>query len=92
MWGPSEFHVTGTLKDFDITARLAEIKVPTLWVCGQYDECTPEATAWYASLQPGSEMVVLENCSHTPMLEQPDSYNALIRSYLARIESPSPSL
>lgn len=86
MWGPSEFHVTGNLKNFDITARLAEIKVPTLFTCGRYDECTPEATAWYQSLLPGSEMVVFENSSHTPMLEEPEHYNAVIRQFLRRVD------
>ncbi len=30
MWGPSEFFMTGTLKDWDITCRLGEIRAPTL--------------------------------------------------------------
>ncbi len=28
MNGPSEFHVIGTIKDWDITSRLGEIRVP----------------------------------------------------------------
>lgn len=86
MWGPSEFHVLGTLKTFDITARLHEIKVPTLFTCGEFDECTPGATAWYASLLPGSEMVVLPNSSHIPMLEHPEAYNAILRDWMRRVE------
>jgi proline iminopeptidase len=83
MWGPSEFHVTGTLKTFDITSRLHEIKVPTLFTCGRYDECTPEATEWYASLLPGSRVVVLEDSSHIPMLEKPEEYNRLVREFIS---------
>ena len=41
MNGPSEFHVIGTLKDWDITDRLHEITTPTLLVSGGYDEATP---------------------------------------------------
>ena len=41
MWGPNEFTVTGTLKDWDVTDRLGEIEVPTLVTSGRYDECTP---------------------------------------------------
>jgi proline-specific peptidase len=37
MTGPSEFHVTGTLRD-----RLGEIDVATLAVSGERDEATPE--------------------------------------------------
>ena len=41
MNGPSEFHCIGSLQDWDITDRLAEIDVPTLLVSGRYDEATP---------------------------------------------------
>src|SRR4029078_9139905 len=34
MNGPSEFHVVGVIKDWDITARLGEIRVPTLLISG----------------------------------------------------------
>jgi L-proline amide hydrolase len=37
MWGSSEFHVTGTLKEWDIRDRLGEIKLPTLVTSGRYD-------------------------------------------------------
>ena len=41
MNGPSEFHVIGTIKDWDITPELGRIQVPTLLFCGRYDEVTP---------------------------------------------------
>ena len=41
MNGPSEFHVVGSLKTWDITDRLHEIDVPTLLVSGRHDEATP---------------------------------------------------
>ena len=41
MNGPSEFHVIGSLKTWDITDRLHEIMTPTLLVSGRYDEATP---------------------------------------------------
>ena len=34
MNGPSEFHVVGTLKDWNIVDRLGEIRVPTLVTLG----------------------------------------------------------
>ncbi len=34
MWGASEIHITGTQKDWDITARLGEIRTPALILCG----------------------------------------------------------
>jgi proline-specific peptidases, Bacillus coagulans-type subfamily len=41
MNGPSEFHVIGTLREWDITPQLGRIQVPTLLFCGRYDEVTP---------------------------------------------------
>jgi L-proline amide hydrolase len=41
MNGPSEFHVTGVIRDWDIVARLGEIRIPTLVVSGRHDEATP---------------------------------------------------
>src|SRR5262245_37252278 len=38
MWGPHEFLLGGTLADWDVTDRLDEIDVPTLILCGWYDE------------------------------------------------------
>jgi L-proline amide hydrolase len=41
MNGPSEFHVVGSLKGWDIVARLPEIGIPTPVTSGRYDEATP---------------------------------------------------
>lgn len=37
MWGPSEFYVTGTLREWRAEERLSEIRVPTLVLGGRYD-------------------------------------------------------
>jgi proline iminopeptidase len=86
MWGPSEFFMTGSLKGYDRASRLREIGVPTLFLCGRYDEATPEATAWYHSLLPGSKFVVFEQSSHMPHLEEPEAYLATVQDFLRRIE------
>ena len=36
MNGPSEFHVVGTIRDWDITHRQHEIDVPTLLISGRH--------------------------------------------------------
>jgi len=87
MWGPSEFCMTGILKDYDRAARLGEIAAPVLFLCGRFDEATPATTAWYRSLVPGAEMVVIEDGSHTPHLEQPAATLAAVRDFLERVES-----
>lgn len=82
MWGPNEFAATGTLKSYDRTARLREIAVPTLFVCGRYDEATPESTAFYARQVRGAEMVVFEKSAHMPHLEETAKYLRVIRDFL----------
>lgn len=82
MWGASEFTVTGTLKTFDVTDRLHEIDIPSLFTCGYFDEATPKTTEYYASLVSGSAFHVFENSSHMPGAEEPDEYTRIVREYL----------
>ena len=84
MWGASEFTVTGTLKSFDVTGRLKEIKIPALFTCGQYDEASPETTSYYHSLIRGSEIAVFEGASHEHHLEKAKEYIKVLRNFLKR--------
>lgn len=86
MWGPNEFVATGTLKDYDRSARLAEIAVPALFICGRYDEATPESTAFYARKMARAEMVVFEKSAHMPHLEETPKYLRVVRDFLRRVE------
>ena len=58
--------ITGIHKDYDITDRLNQLSVPTLFVCGHHGSTRPEETAWDHSLVPGTELVVFEHSSHLP--------------------------
>jgi proline-specific peptidase len=87
MWGPSEFTITGVLKNYDRTARLKEIAIPTLFTCGQYDEATPDATTYYHTMLPGSEIAILEDASHQHHIEKTERYMRVVRSFLHRAES-----
>jgi len=89
MWGPSEFYCTGNLKDYDRTDRLEEISVPVLFTCGQYDGARPETVKRYHSLLSESELVVFEQSSHTPHIEEPDAFLKTIKDFLNRVEESS---
>ena len=89
MWGPNEFTVTGTHKDYDATEHLAELAVPTLILCGRHDEARPEDTSWYQRLVPGAELVVFEHSSHMPHLEEPERYQQVLRDLLHRADRTS---
>lgn len=86
MCGPSEFTLTGSLRDYERADRLAEIRVPSLFLCGRYDEATPAATEYYHRCLPGSEFAVIENASHLAWLEQPEAYLRVLREFLGRAE------
>jgi proline-specific peptidase len=87
MNGPSEFHVIGTIRDWDISDQLGQIEVPTLIFSGRYDEVTPASTEAAHRLIPGSEYVVMEESSHMAQAEQPEETLALVRDFLARAEA-----
>jgi proline-specific peptidase len=86
MWGPSEFTVTGTLKEWDVIDRLGEVDVPTLITSGRYDECTPALVEPLHEGIRGSEWVLFEESSHTPYLEEPERYLDTVRGFLERVE------
>jgi L-proline amide hydrolase len=86
MNGPSEFHVIGVIKDFDVTGDLDKIGVPTLLFCGRYDEVTPATMELVHKGIPGSEFVVFEKSSHMSQAEEPNEVLALVREFLARVE------
>ena len=86
MNGPSEFHVVGTLKDWDIRDRVGDITVPTLLFCGRYDEVTPTTVEDTHRRISGSEFVVLEESSHMAQAEEPERTYELVRGFLERVE------
>jgi proline-specific peptidase len=87
MNGPSEFHCVGTLKDWDVTDRLGEIRVPTLVVSGEFDEATPAINRTVAERIPGAESVVYPNASHMAHAEDPEGYCRLLDDFMTRVES-----
>jgi proline-specific peptidase len=87
MAGPSEFAIVGTLKDWDVTDRLGEIAVPTLIVCGYYDECTIDVHRVMADRIPDNELVIFGNSSHLTILEKEgDAYLDVIGGFLRRVD------
>jgi proline-specific peptidase len=87
MNGPSEFTVTGTLKNWDIMDRLPEIHVPTLLVGGRYDECRPAHLEEMHRRIAGSRLEIIENASHLCFAEQPEVFAGVVNSFLGAIEA-----
>ncbi len=87
MNGPSEFHVIGTLKDWDIRHRLGEIKAPTLVTSGRYDEATPVIAETVQKGIPGAQWVIFENSSHTSHVEEAERYMQVLSSFISKYDS-----
>jgi L-proline amide hydrolase len=84
MNGPSEFHVIGSIKDWQSKDRLAQIRVPTLLVSGKYDEATPALQEAMLAGLPDAEWVLFEESAHCPHVEEPKRYLDVISSWLTR--------
>lgn len=86
MWGPTEYSVQGTLRDYDARARLPEIDVPTLFFCGRHDEATPRSSAELARLVPQSRLVVFQKSAHHPHLSERGEFIDVLQHHLHEVE------
>jgi L-proline amide hydrolase len=87
MNGPSEFHVTGTLKYWNIIDQLGKIRIPTLVTTGRFDEATPLIGETVNRGIAGSEWVIFEQSSHMAHAEEPDRYLEVLTHFLDRVEA-----
>jgi L-proline amide hydrolase len=86
MNGPSEFHVIGTLKNWDVIGQLPKINAPTLVTSGKYDEATPVIAETVHKGIRGSEWVLFENSSHTAHAEEAGRYVQVLSEFISRHE------
>jgi proline iminopeptidase len=82
MNGPSEFTVLGTLKEWDVTERLGEIRVRTLLVGGEHDECRPDHLRAMHERIRGSRLAIIEDASHLCFAEQPARFREIVEAFL----------
>ena len=82
MNGPSEFHVIGSLKDWDIHDELHKISVPTLLVSGAYDEATPVMVSEIHRRIPDVVWELFPESSHMPHIEEPARFKRIVNAFL----------
>lgn len=82
MFGPSDFRIVGTIRDWDVVDRLVEITVPTLLLAGRFDECSPEHMREMHRRIKGSRFEFFENSAHLPFIEEPERFDAVMRDFL----------
>lgn len=75
------------LRNFDLSSRLAEIRCPTLIVCGEHDNLTPIRMSQFMQQRiKGSELRIIEAAAHCSSAEQPDEFNRIIVQFLETTE------
>ncbi|OBG64100.1 proline iminopeptidase [Mycobacterium sp. E3298] len=87
MFGPSDFHIVGTIRDWDVFDRLPEITLPTLVLAGRFDECVPEHMWEMHRRIAGSRYELFESSAHMPFIEEPAKFDRVMRDFLRHHDS-----
>ncbi len=87
MWGPTEFNITGTLKDFDRSIDLNKITEPILFMAGQFDEARPETMYKYQKMSKNASVEIIDNAAHKTMIDQPEKVYDAITRFLKKVEN-----
>ncbi len=70
---------------FDVRSRLKQLNMPTLVVSGQRDSTVPVATqTQLAQGIPGAHHVLMPDCGHALIVEQPERFNRELLGFLNR--------
>lgn len=81
-WGPNEYTPMGTLKDYDVTEQLKDIKEPALVINGGNDLCTPYIAKYMYDRIPNSRWELFRTCRHMCFVEDNDRYVELMKEWL----------
>ena len=82
VWGSNELVVNGLARGYNLSPRLGELRAPTMFMCGRFDEATPEAHTYFASLVPGSALRILERSAHHPFATERQESLRIVRDFL----------
>lgn len=87
LWGPDPFGCVGALARYDRTTDLQNLDCPVLFIVGRYDLATPARAQAHAARVSASRVVVLEESSHMPMVEESAAFLDTVRSFLYGVEA-----
>jgi proline iminopeptidase len=83
MWGTNgEFVIDGNLKSVEYADRLPSIKVPTLLLAGDHDECDPALSKEMHALIQGSKLVILPHSGHMTFVDQRVLFHDAVEGFL----------
>lgn len=81
-WGPNEFFPMGTLKEFDYTSQLKEIKVPTLITSGADDLSTPFISKTMFDEIESAHWELFQESRHMPFVDEEEKYKNILKNWL----------
>ena len=88
MQGAYEYVVTGTMKNYDQTAFLPNIKVPVLSVTGEFDEVGPKTVEKHARMIPGAKFVLYKDAAHITSWDARDENVKDVREFARVVDKP----
>lgn len=72
--------------NFDVMARLPEIKIPTLVIGGDADRMAPEKFCRFLSDNiAGARLEMLSPCGHYPQVEQEQAFNQALETFVSSL-------
>jgi proline iminopeptidase len=83
MWGSDgEFVIDGNLKSVEYVDRLPTIRVPTLVIAGDHDECDPSLSQEMHDKIAGSQIVIVPKSGHMTFIDQPGIFIDAVDGFL----------
>lgn len=89
MQGPSEFGITGdaTLENWDVTAKLKTLTVPTLSIGAKYDTMDPKHMEWIANEVQNGRFLFCPNGSHCSQYDDQKTYFPGVIKFLKDVDN-----
>lgn len=92
MQGPSELGARGKLLEWDRTALLPRITVPTLVIGARYDTVDPEHMRWMAGVLPRGRYLECPRGSHLALYDDQDTWFRGVIRFLRQVDAGAPDI
>lgn len=87
MQGPSEFGISGRLAQWDIKARLPELRIPTLMIGAKHDTMDPAAMEAQSKLVQKGQYLYCPNGSHLAMWDDQQVFMRGVIEFIHQVSS-----
>jgi pimeloyl-ACP methyl ester carboxylesterase len=71
------------LDEYSVKDKIDDINIPTLLLWGENDNVTPvKFWADFPKKNKNISLSIIENCGHSPMMEQPTKFNKILNTFI----------